>query len=690
MLCQLCAAVQYAKWTRVVPALAAATAFLTLAPSAGAASKLTAKPAVAMAADDVFLAAKEAVRVGDRERLALYASKLDANYPLAPYLDYWQVSFRVRGGEASVADVEGFYARYPGTFLADRLRADWVLALGARAEWQAFEQELSQVVWWQDDPQIRCYAALSRYQRDERNDEAARDARQLLAESREPTGDGCAALGDTLAADGKLAAAERIRTLIEQNQVSAAKKLAAAARTSAPKEREFDPAQMSQAIDRPAAWLARHERKPAGASHELALIALARLAREQPALAARYAAAFDAHFSPVQRAIAWGRIGHMAAFKLMPEALAWYRRGGHLVGVTAAVARSEEQLEWQVRAALRGDDKTQGPDWSTVKSAIERMPGEMQREPAWVYWHARALIAEGRATEAHDALRAIAGRYDFYGALAREELGVQVVFPPRAAPTPPEMVALQAGNPGFARALKFYELGLRLEGNREWNWQLRGMNDRQLLAVAEYARRAGVFDRMIASAERARVESDIFHRFPAPHRELLSRHAGAVGLDENWVYGLIRQESRFIHDARSSAGAQGLMQIMPATARYVARRLGVTDYSASRITDLETNLQLGTGYLKLVLDDLDGQAALATAAYNAGPSRARAWRAQLAAPVEGAIFAETIPFNETRDYVKKVMANAVHYAALFDNRPASLKKLLGVIAPRAAGVTELP
>jgi soluble lytic murein transglycosylase len=144
-------------------------------------------------------------------------------------------------------------------------------------------------------------------------------------------------------------------------------------------------------------------------------------------------------------------------------------------------------------------------------------------------------------------------------------------------------------------------------------------------------------------------------------------------------------------DARSSVGATGLMQLMPTTARYVAKRLNVPNFSPARVNELDVNLQLGTGYLKMVLDDLDGSPMLATAAYNAGPGRPRAWRSSLARPVEGAVFAETIPFNETRDYVKKVMSNSVYYAALFDNKtPSSLKARLGTVAPKAAGATELP
>jgi soluble lytic murein transglycosylase len=150
----------------------------------------------------------------------------------------------------------------------------------------------------------------------------------------------------------------------------------------------------------------------------------------------------------------------------------------------------------------------------------------------------------------------------------------------------------------------------------------------------------------------------------------------------------MRQESRFVMDARSAVGAKGLMQLMPATARWVARKIGLEGYHPQRVSEMDTNVTLGTSYLKMVLDSLDKQPLLASAAYNAGPGRARQWRADHA--LEGAIYAETIPFAETRDYVKRVMSNAVYYAALFEGKPQSLKSRLGTVRPRGFGdaVTE--
>ena len=632
--------------------------------------------------DEAFLAARDAASLGNRERFAQLAPRL-RNYPLSEYVDFWRLQLRMRNEEPSrlAPDVDAFLAQNAGTYVADRMRLEWLVLLGTKHEFEAFDRALPQLVW-NDDAQLRCLVALARYQRNEgrRIDDLAREGRQLLQATREGGGDGCWALTEALLVDERASPWERMRSLVENNQAATAKRLVA----WLPK---VDSAQISMAIDRPATWLASNERK-LGGQRELSMVAIARLARDEPARAARFATLLEPSLTAEQRAIVWGRIGHIAAYKQMPEAIEWYRNGGDLVGLAPEVARADEVLEWQVRAALRGTPD--GPDWPMVRDTIERMPSEMRAESAWVYWHARALIAESRASEASVYLRSIAQHFDFYGKLAAEELEIPIAIPPRAAAPTPEQVAAWNGNAGFARALKFYDLGLRAEGNREWAWQLRGKNDRELLAAAEYARQISVFDRMIAASERTRNEFDFSQRFPAPHREELTRHAQAAGLDETWVYGLIRQESRFVQDARSSVGAQGLMQIMPSTARYVARRVGMSDYHPTRIVELETNLRLGTNYLKLVYDDLDGQPVVASAAYNAGPNRARAWRSTLLRTVEGAIFAETIPFNETRDYVKKVMANAATYAVMFDQPNVSMKAMLGSVSPKSAGTSELP
>lgn len=216
------------------------------------------------------------------------------------------------------------------------------------------------------------------------------------------------------------------------------------------------------------------------------------------------------------------------------------------------------------------------------------------------------------------------------------------------------------------------------------------MSERELLAAAELARSYGLLDRMVNTSDRTRTEFNFHQRFPSPHHDMMQATTKSLGLDKAWAYGLVRQESRFILNARSEVGASGLMQLMPATAMHVARKIGLSGYQHEQVNDIKTNILLGSNYLKMVLTDLDGSQALATAAYNAGPRRPRSWRASLPRTVEGAIFAETIPFSETRGYVKNVMSNATYYAALFENKPQSLKERLGSVAPKGFSLSFLP
>jgi soluble lytic murein transglycosylase len=238
-------------------------------------------------------------------------------------------------------------------------------------------------------------------------------------------------------------------------------------------------------------------------------------------------------------------------------------------------------------------------------------------------------------------------------------------------------------------------LGLRAEGVREWNYTTNlhtpgGMTDRELLAAAQLACQNEIWDRCINTSKRTVATADYTQRYPMPHKDAVVARTRQIGLDPAFVYGLIRQESRFITDAKSHVGASGLMQVMPATAKWTAKKIGLTSFQPSDITDRDTNIAIGTGYLKLVLDDFEGSMAMAAAAYNAGPSRPRQWRAPggTGPMLEGAVWAENIPFSETRDYVKRVLANTTNYAALMTGQPQSLKLRLGQVGPRSGQGTD--
>jgi soluble lytic murein transglycosylase len=607
--------------------------------------------------DELFASLREAARRDDAAKTSDLAARL-RDYPVPSYVEYFSLKPRIR--TAPESEIRDYLARYDGEAIADRLRNDWLLELGRNRNWALFDEQYPRFAL-DDDIQLKCYALMSRA--DKRVD-VATDARVVLSSPKD-YGEACPALIGTLMQNGQFGAEDlwfQVRLAVEAGAGNVARRIAAIGNVS--------DRLVVQAIDSPARTVAGG----VGASsitHQLFLVALSRIARNSPdqagAALARESSGLTAH----EQAQGWAQIALQAALKLAPDAVDYWRKAG-------PIDLSLDAYQWRVRSALRRGD------WTMVRVWIGAMPASLAQDPTWIYWNGRALKAEGKVEDANEKFCSIASQTQFYGQLALEELGQKTVIPPRAGAVTPDEMAPVATNAGFARALKFFDLNMRWEGYREWNWQLRKMNDRQILAAAEFARQNNVLDRMVNTSDRTRAEFDFTQRFPAPFADVMHAATQAVGLDKAWAYGLIRQESRFIMAARSHVGASGLMQIMPATAREVARRIGLSGFHAGMVNDIQTNILLGTNYLSMVLNALDGSQALATAAYNAGPGRPRSWRSTLTRTVEGAIFAETIPFNETRGYVKNVLSNATYYAALFENSPQSLKKRLGMVSPASA------
>ncbi len=618
---------------------------------------LLAVVAHAASQDDDFLAAREAFRVGDAVKFERSAKSL-GGYVLEPYVDYWRLKLRLENAGAD--EVQALLARLRDGSLADRLRADWLKLLGMKQQWELFDAEYPQLVI--EDAELGCFALRSKLRTDA--DAALRAARALWFSGREQP-DSCNALFDTLAEREQLTVDDvwaRIRLALEAGNTGVARHVA----EYLPAKEQPAAVTLSGIAVNPQAYLnGKAFNLKTRADRETVMYALHRLARTAPPLAAQQWAKLGERFSEAERGYVWGLIALLGAQRHDPGALAWYARAGEL---------NDLQLAWKARAALRAKS------WSDVLAAVDAMSAKESQGQAWRYWKARALKAQDRVDEAQALFAPLATEFNFYGQLAAEELGGRSRIPATAYKPDGEEVRATGKRPGIQRALAFYRLNLRFEGNREWIWAIRGFDDKQLLAAAEFARRNELYDRAIYTADRTVQLHDFSMRYLAPYRDVMKDYVRQQGLDEAWVYGLIRQESRFIANARSSAGATGLMQLMPATARWVAKKIGLKDYGWVRAGEVQTNISLGTWYLRHVLDTLDNHPVLASAAYNAGPGRARGWRAD--APMEAAVYAETIPFNETRDYVKKVMSNAGYYSQQFGHTLLSLKDRIGVILPR--------
>ncbi len=613
--------------------------------------------------DQRFLLLREAAQKEDAARAAELASEL-SDYPIKSYVDYYPLKARLE--TANESDITDYLSRYAGTAIADRLRNDWLLILARQNNWATFDVQYPQFIL-DDDIQVKCYALLSKFKRGQN---VASDARHLLTSSK-VYGEGCYALFNNLVQSEQFshddiwsqirwaAEARSPDTAIQLARLAGLNKTAAALKKTGEK--------LTTEFDRP---LLKSEE-----DHQTALILLGRLAKADPEKAINALAKIHPHLSPAERTIAWAQIALPASQKLLPKASSYWEKA-------TDAPLSLDGYQWQVRAALRNQD------WHKVKTGIEAMPPSLLGEPAWVYWLGRAYQAENQPKIAQSLYQNILDQSHFYGQLALEESGQSITIPAKMPIQASEVNALSS-HPGFRNALKFYAMNLRFEGNREWNWQLRNMSERQLLAAAEFARQNEVLDRMVNTSNRTKTIFDYEQRFPTPYQNVMAQYTNSLGLDMAWVYGLIRQESRFVLQARSGAGASGLMQVMPATARYVAKKFSINNFDIKQLNNTETNIMLGTTYLNMILNDLDGSQILASAGYNAGPGRAKAWRDSLPSTREGAIFIETIPLSETRDYVKNVLSNATYYSALFLKTPQSLKTRLGTITPSTPAIAKV-
>ncbi|MGZ5130960.1 MAG: transglycosylase SLT domain-containing protein [Caldimonas sp.] len=640
----------------------------------GLAVGLTAVPAPVRAQDPnaTVLDAREAFRKRDRSRLAaLRAQAMAEANPLAMWVEYWELSNRL--GEAQQAELSAFAERWSGSYVEDRLRNDWLLELGRRRDWADFVLEFPRFRM-NDDREVTCYSLVVEQL-------AGHDVKAAGAaawQAQKDADDGCALLATTLFDARQLGTAEvwkKVRLSLEANRPRAARQAAGLPGPAVA-------ASVAEIVDAPAKFLTRKASVATRNDAELTTLALTRLATSDGESASGLLADRWERTLPADLAAwAWASVARQSAQKLQPDAPDQFSRAERASRKgNREIELPDDLLAWKVRAALRADAGK--GRWQQVVQAVDAMSPAEQKDPAWVYWKARALQSLAKDSQEGESLRAtarellasISTQLSFYGQLAAEDLGQPQTLPPRPLPpTQAERDAI-AAQPGFGRALALIAIGLRSEGVREWNFSIRGLDDRELLAAAQLACDREVWDRCINTSDRTKAEIDVQQRFPAPLHTEVSARSREIGLDPAFVYGLIRQESRFIMDARSGVGASGLMQLMPATAKWTAKKIGLP-YSPGLLVDREANLRLGHAYLKLVLDDVGGSQAMAAAAYNAGPGRPRKWRE--GPLLDAAIWAENIPFAETRDYVKKVLSNAAYYALSLGGKGTTIRARLG-------------
>ncbi|MGM0517091.1 MAG: transglycosylase SLT domain-containing protein [Pseudomonadota bacterium] len=429
-------------------------------------------------------------------------------------------------------------------------------------------------------------------------------------------------------------------------------------------------------------WLALRDRPgetlpgliEAGADAEQVTRGLLWLARKDPGRARELLARADEQgLLSQEQAGSVARLSALkAAYRYEPQAYRWLRE-------VPVAARDAEVWTWTVRSALRR------LDWVHVKEAIDAMPAELVEEREWRYWRAVAEAELGQVTAARPVWRELAETPDFHGFLAAERLGLPYAFPEEngaAIPSPDEQaLARVASNPWLVLAFALHRIDHPEDARRVFEHEFKQLAEADYPALAALAHQAGWNDRLaVLIARMGRVHDPDWYaaRFPLPYRELVARFAEQQSIDPDWIYSIMRRESLFMRDIGSGAGAQGLMQLMPSTARWINRQAGL-HISPLTLTDPEVNIELGAAYLAHMAERFDGRYPLAIAAYNAGPGRIGDWLP--AVPLPGDVWVDTILFDETRAYTRAVLAAMVTYQWRREGEPDRLGRLLPVVQP---------
>jgi len=625
------------------------TAALTFCAASNASAKAQPSPAT-----HPMLAAKQAFERQDIGGLSRARSQLSGD-PLVVWPSYWNARILVGKqpfGAAAKETVSQFEREFSGHPLVQTLKSDWLLA-GVRAKsWPELAALLKEIPAHPSEP---ASAQCARVRLASESATPNNPADILIGRE---THEGCLGLLEDLAEKRRI---DPQTLLLRARWAGLAGDAKAAARIS----------RAAQGVGL----------KPA--KSEPTLLSVLALSKTNIARAVSEYARIQKTLTAEQQAFA--SLALASRLWLRTDQRAWTYLTG---GLASAHQQPADVLESAARLALRRADR------EALRPLIAAMPQGLQTSETWTYWRGWLAAESGQTRGAQAIWADIPEGWSFYRLLASEALG-RSVLPAQHLPQTQDQFYIEAltpsvsNNPFLHRSLALSRLGMRSEAVVEWNALTQQLTDNGLIAAGRLALEAGQPDRAIAAAIRTQTIHDFSLRYPKPFKDLIAERAEEKGLSPGWVLGLIRQESRFLTAVKSPVGATGLMQLMPQTAQSVAKSLGMRRVDTQSLAEPSINVRLGTAYLRDMKEKFEGSAVLASAAYNAGPSRSQLWRASLDRPIPGAAFAESIPFTETRDYVKQVLANTVMYEVLLSQQATegssrSLGQWLSEIGPRPA------
>lgn len=612
-----------------------------------------------------FLDAYQAIKSNDRPAIARYKAQLK-DYPLYPYVLYHD--YRLHFASTPPALITQFIKDNHDNYLGERLQSLWLQQLGERKQWKTFAAHYTP----QASRDLQCYQVQA-LAAQKQTEAALQKAAELWISDR-PLTPACQPLDKLLREHQRLTGSmlwQRIELAMSKRRVSLAKTLA---KSLSANERAMFAVWMQiyqspeQILKPLPATLDPVIRKP------IFMEAVKKLASKEPAKALEALNAFHAQyglnktqFEHLQRAIAL-----RSAYKDNPDAEAFLQE------VNENGSPTEESLRWQAQLALKQSN------WRALLETIELMDQEQQQDSQWQYWKARALAATGQDKPAQTLYRELAKQRNFYAFMAADILKADYQFNPDPV-KPVDTAALIRKYPQLQRMQELLAIDWLISAKREWYSLLDRLGAEELHAVSILTSQWQQHALAISTAAKAKKWDDLAIRFPTPYKEPVMQSAEKHGVDPAWVYGVIRRESAFAADVRSSAGAVGLMQLMPQTAQYIGRKIGFEKHRYNALTEPHSNIELGSAYLSYLHKKYDGNRVLATAAYNAGPHRVDSW-----IPKDGALPADqwidSIPFSETRAYVKAVL----EYSTIFKSLLNKQYDRLSDIMPAIGSVQEQP
>ena len=620
---------------------------------------------VTHAADEQFNDALQAANAGNIGLLQQFQTSMQ-NDVLGYYPEYWSLNVNLAIQPAS--NIVNFAQRYPQSAMAEKLAADYVEEKVKQADF-ATAQPVLQYVTNADQAESCAVAQVRAKSGDSLVFAEYKDVWLNTNSQPEP----CMGLGRMMLSSPLMTEQDRQQRLWGQLRAGQSGQALATAQTLG---MSLSLSQLNQIQANPLNYLWSAP-KASATDHAYLVFALGRLA-DSDLNTAISSVQRAAQGTPVQVQKALYRVvGYIGGTTVMKNN--FNREVLDYLDASYGLPFSAEEAEIYARQAIRFSS------WESLIRAIDAMSVSQKQEDRWQYWLARASEQRGDAGSkrtAQEIFKRLAQGDDYHNLLAKDHLGQSYNnIPNNVQPSNSDIQRLNQ-DIHFSRAFALRRVNAPDNYiNREWNWAVRQAylkhDDGLLLAAAKRATDMGWYDRAIYAADRTENKHNYAYRYAMPHQSYVVSHSRNAGIDPAWAYGLMRQESRFVSHARSHVGAGGLMQIMPDTAKLVARQMGET-YNPAALTDMNTNIRYGTFYLSMIQSQLSNSPVLATAGYNAGPNRARRWQPDVQ-PIAADQYTETIPLIETRDYVKHVMTNATHYGVLLGQGAQSIEKRMNII-----------